>query len=641
MESPSPSLPFPSLRAARWWIIGGFFALAFLVYGASLSNQFVRWDDGLLIYENPAIRSITPASLRTIFTMYDPELYIPLTFFTYQLDFLIGGTHATLYHLQNLLWHTLNALLVTWLALLLTRRRWVALACGLLFLVHPLHTEAVAWASARKDVLSTFFLLLSIIGYLLFQERKQRRFLLLSLGAFALGLLAKVTILTLPVLLLLIDFRNRRPWTLRMLAEKAPYFFLTILFGIIAWIGKTGVLASSTPLEKVLMAPMSVMFYLKKIFFPLHLSVLYPFFGEVSLSRADILLPLILLCALVLVTLASLRFSREMAFGVGFFLVALSPTLFNFAKGDFFYFASDRYAYVPSIGIFLLVLVALDRLFGRFEKTATPGRVLLSLLWIILAFFAYRQSLTWKNSEALFTHTLALSPDSHVALNNLGNVYRNRGENARAIASYEKAVAVLERYGRRGPGLATGESKILSNLASAERQENDLVKARETFDRALVLNPRNEYAHLGLGIVAATEGKTAEAEADYRKALEIAPSFATAHVNLGTLLVYLQRTEEGIQEFERAIAVNPYYPQAYYNLGTILQKLKKTSEAIEAYEKAVALVPTFVAARINLGILLYNQGKIDEARAQFEAVLTSNPDNKQARSALQQIEGQK
>jgi len=152
-------------RSTILWITGAFFVLTFALYGSSLSNSFVRWDDGMLIYENPAIREITPSTLKTVFTSYDPELYIPLTFMSYQVDYALGGTNPTIYHAQNLFWHTLNALLVAGFILLLSRRKWIALLCGVLFAIHPLHTEAVAWASARKDVLSTFFFLVSLISY--------------------------------------------------------------------------------------------------------------------------------------------------------------------------------------------------------------------------------------------------------------------------------------------------------------------------------------------------------------------------------------------------------------------------------------------------------------------------------------------
>ncbi|MDD4287301.1 MAG: tetratricopeptide repeat protein [Candidatus Peribacteraceae bacterium] len=635
--APHPSTPLPS-RSTRWWIIGAFFFLTFLVYGSSLTNAFVRWDDGLLIYENPAIRSITPQSLKTIFTTYDPELYIPLTFLSYQLDYLVGESNATIYHIQNLLWHTLNALLVAWLLQKLTKRGWLALFGGLLFALHPLHTEAVAWASARKDVLSTFFFLGSLITYLSYRRDQKHSAYVLSLAAFLFGLLAKVTVITLPVILLLFDVRERRTWDRKMLFEKLPYFALSVLFGVIAFFGKTGVLASSSLSEKILMAPKSAIFYLEKLFIPIHLSVLYPFVDEVTLAHPGILVPFLLFFALILIALISLKWTRDVFFGIAFFLITVSPTLLNFAKGDFFYFASDRYAYVPSIGIFFLVILAL----GRFchERLKPICIVVACVLLAALGVLATFQSHTWKNSEALFTQALAISPDAYVARVNLGNVQRYRGDEEQAIASYRTALIVIREKGRTGPGLNRAESKTLSNLASAQREQGNFAEARSSYEEALRLNPQNVYALLGLGVVAGQQGNTVLSEQYYRQAILAAPDFAPAQLNLGALLVGLNRLEEGVAAYRTALNLNPFFPQAHYNLGVALTKLDRVDEAEPVYREAIRLQPKYTAARINLGILLYNSHAIDDATAQFEAILAYDPGNAQARSALQQIRGQ-
>lgn len=631
-----------------WWIVCAFFLATFFVYGSSLTHTFVRWDDGLLIYENPSIRSITPGSLKTIFTSYDPELYIPLTFFSYQIDYLLGGTNATIYHIQNLLWHTLNALLVAWLLLTLTRRGhsgqdrpwrgWTALFGGLLFALHPLHTEAVAWASARKDVLSTFFLLLSLIAYLQYRSDGKSKTYYASLAAFSLGLLAKVTVITLPVLLFVFDIHERRAWDRRMLREKLPYLALSGIFGVIAWMGKTGVLTASSPTEKLLMAPRSMMFYLEKIFAPSGLSVLYPFVGPVTLSRSDILIPLLLFILLLLITLVSLRWTRDVFFGIAFFLITVSPTLLNFAKGDFFYFASDRYAYVPSIGIFFLIILA----FGHFCRARTrPCIIAACFLLAALGVLSALQSRTWKDSTALFTQALKVSPDAYVAHVNLGNVQRYSGDEAKAIASYNTALTIMREKGRTGPGLNRSKSKTLSNLASALREQNDFAQARSTYEEALRFNPQNVYALLGLGVVAGQQGNNVTAERYYRQAILSAPDFAPAQLNLGALLVGLGRLEEGVTAYRAALDLNPFFPQAHYNLGVALTKLGRSDEAEEAYREAVRLQPKFTAARLNLGILLFNTQKDrNGAAAQFEAILAYDPGNAQARAALRQIRGQ-
>jgi len=626
--------PLPSW-STRWWVIAVFFLLMFAVYGGSLQNLFVRWDDGLLIYENPVIRSITPHSLKTIFSTYDPELYIPLTFLSYQIDYLVGGTSATIYHIQNLVWHTLNALLVAWLMLLLTRRGWLALFCGILFAVHPLHTEAVAWASARKDVLSTCFFLLSIIAYLHFRSDGKKRTYLWSLMAFLLALLAKVTVITLPVLLLLLDFRERRKWNLKMFLEKLPFFLLSGVFAIIAWIGKTGVLTASTPLEKFLMAPVSAMFYLQKIFAPVGLSVLYPFLGEVSLSRTDVLIPFILCIVLIFCAFFSLRWTREILFSLAFYLIAVSPTLFNFSKGDFLYFASDRYAYVPSIGIVFLFAIALARLCDGKLKQLCVGSMCVLLL--TLSILSSVQSKVWKDSETLFRNTLRRYPESHVALNNLGNYQRLRGEHAEVIPLLTRALEIARKYARNGSGSKYGESRILTNLASEYRDRGNFTLAEKTAQEAMSSDPTNYHAILGWGVILYQQQKYTEAEQAYRRAIALEPSFATAHINLGALLVEIRKYDEGVAEYRTALGLNPFYPQTHYNLGVILAKLGRVKEAEAAYRDAIRLQPKFTAARLNVGILLYNREAIEESIDQFRAILQYDPTNVQSLSALQQI----
>lgn len=641
MEQSEESSLLPP-KSVLWLIIGCFFVVSILVYGESLQNEFVRWDDGLLIYENPFIRSINRESLGWIFSHYDPELYIPLTFFTYQIDFLLGENHAMIYHAQNLFWHTANALFVAWLLLLLVRKRWIAIFGGALFLLHPLHAEAVAWASARKDVLSTFFFLLSTITYLYFSENGKRSSYYSSLFAFVLGLLSKVTVLTLPVVLLLIDYYKGRLWKKENLLTKIPYFALSGIFGIIALFGKTGVLNSSTLYDKILMIPVSVMFYIEKFFVPIHLSVLYPFTDPLSLKTTSVLLSAILLILLIGFTVFSLRYTKAFALGIGLYLITLSPSLPNFSKGDFFYFASDRYAYIPSIGLLFLLCVGLvvleDRLRERGQKILTSISLVLLCTFCVLS---YQQALVWKNSESLFLNVIQYYPNAAIAYNNLGNYYTEKvsvpGNNEKVIVNYEKALDLMQKYGKaRGP-VKAGESKILSNLASSHRQRQRFDTAKRLFREALDKNLLNYQAWLGLGVLYAQQGEAALAEDHYHIALNIQPTFTSALINLGSLYTKQGRLKEAEQVLRSAIESNPFYPQAHYNLGVVLRAQAHNREALEQYQKVIELAPSFVAARINAGILYAERKKYAEAEAEFKAVLEYDPKNQKALSALEQL----
>lgn len=607
-------------------MIGAFAGVLLLltatVYYQSLFHEFVRWDDGLLIYDNPAIRAINPATLTSIFTSYDPELYIPLTFFSYQLDYLIGGIKPVMYHLTNLLLHTGNAFLVGWFTLLLSRKRWIGFFCAVLFAIHPLHTEAVAWASARKDVLSTFFFLLSLIGYVHF--RGTGKYKKLSIAAFLLALMAKVTVATLPLLLLLIDIRERRPLRKEVLIEKLPYFALSILFGIIAIVGKSSVLARSHPFETVLMAFKSTVFYIEKLLVPIHLSVLYPYVGTISLSSPDFLIPFLSVLILTALALFSLKRSREFFFCFFFFLLTISPTFVNFAKGDLdLYFASDRYAYAGSVGILFFIGLAVYSLREKVSlRVITAGSAVLMLFF---AWLSHVQSLTWNSTETLFKNVLTHYQNSHVAYNNLGNVYRRNNDLDSAIEHYEKALAIRDHPRTR------------SNLGAALRKQGHIAEALNQYEKALALDANSKTAHFGLGILHAEQGNSARALQEYNLALTADPTYAEVAVNLGALYMSMGEAEKAIEQYNYAIAIIPYFPQAHFNLAVAYAKSGSPGKALASYERAVALEPSFVAARINLGIAYFERNRQEEAVEQFEAVLRYDPINKQALSALQQI----
>ncbi|PIR48798.1 hypothetical protein COU80_03855 [Candidatus Peregrinibacteria bacterium CG10_big_fil_rev_8_21_14_0_10_55_24] len=626
----------PVSRAGTLLTVGLFALLALGVYGASLENAFVRWDDGLLIYENPAIRAITPETLKTIFTTYDPELYIPLTFFSYQLDYAVGGIDPLPYHLQNLFWHTMNALLVAWFVLLLTKRKIVGLFVGLLFLVHPLHTEAVAWASARKDLLCTFFSLLSMITYVGYRRSSSRKFYVLSMLTLLLALLSKVTAVTLPAIFILLDLLERRRYDRTFFLDKITPVLFSVLFALIAVLGKTAVLSSSTLWDKIFMIPTSIAFALWKLLFPVGLSVLYPFIDALTLWNPAVLTGIVVCALLVVLLFVSWRRWRTGFFGLAFFLIFLSPTLLNFAKGNTFYLPADRYAYAASIGVLLLLALGAAELAERLRLARAVLPSIACVVLVVCGVLTVRQSLVWKDSAALFAHALAHAPQSYEAQNNMGNVQRQTGDTQSALQAYEQAITLLQDYGRGDVSIPL--SRVLSNLASAQRESNDLVTARATYEQALLLNPLNPYAHLGLGIVSGQQGQIAEAEAAYLRAKDLAPDAAIIPLNLGALYTQTGRLDEALVSLERAVELDPLAPQAHYNMGVVLRKLERNREAREAYERAVALAPSFVAARINLGILYYERHWVDQAIEQFNAVLMIDPQNAMARSALDQIQ---
>ncbi len=582
-----------------------FFFVTLLIYGRTLTAEFVTLDDGLLIYQNPTVQGITLRNIVRAFTTYDPELYIPLTFLTYQIDYVLGGIDPFFYHLQNLLWHSANAVLVFFLLRrilgpaqkgqdpstphappgVLTLSTLKFLTPALLFLVHPINTEAVAWAAARKDLVSTFFFLLSLLLYL----QSGRRFYLASVGMFALALMGKVSAVTLPVVLVLVDWL-RRPaqmgqdpstphappgvLTLSTLKFLTPYLALATLFGIIALVGKSGGHPTS-----FLLATASTIFSLQKFFLPLQLAVGYPFSGDITLASPKILLPFLgFLLYLTFTGICFLKRWRVPAFALSFFLLTLIPSLFNLSKGLINYLGADRYLYIPTIGLIILIAWLVAHIADR--RPALTGTVVVLLL-VTLSVMSYYQSLTWRTNEALYQNVIELYPDSSGARVNLGNAYRNAGRLADALAEYEEAIRL----------------------------------------------DQSPKAYYNRGITLEQLGRVDEAIASYSGALADDPTYALAHVNLGRLLYERQEKETALRHFEQAVEIAPHLALAHFNIGYIHAERGNFTAAIESYRKALDGDPGFIDARVNLVIALLRLERREDAQREYERLLREAPEH--------------
>jgi tetratricopeptide (TPR) repeat protein len=518
--------------------------LLLAIYGSSLSNEFVDWDDRLLIVENPIVHSLTPATVKQAFTTYDPELYIPLTLVGYQFNHLIAGLSPFIYHFENLLFHLLNAALVVWFILLLTGNRWIAAVTGLLFAVHPLHTEAVAWASSRKDVQATCFFLLTLITYLLYSRTGDRKMYRYSVGALLLALLSKVIAITAPFILLLLDWREGRKIDKANLKEKLPFFVVSILFGLVALGGKHG--NDEMVIEKLFVGSKAIVFYMTKLVMPTGFSVLYPFTESISISNTNLLLPVLFIFFLCIVAWYSRLRTREIMFAWLFFLITLIPTFSNFAKGKDvmrdIYFASDRYAYIPSIGILFLIALLLHRMSA---KRAQLIQTALALVVVLFAFQAHAQSLTWQNTESLFTNVLKHYPNSHIAHNNLGSIQFNRKEYRSAYQHYRDSLAI------RPNGMA------YYNLGQFFTEMNQMPQAMDA----------------------------------YRSAIEQRPNDLRTLANLGALEVINGEYESAIQHLLQAYSMDASLPTVHYNLGVAYERLGNVEQALVSYRAVLRIDP--------------------------------------------------
>ncbi len=565
-------ISFFSLLRRQWFLLSavGIVLLPLIVFGHSLFQDFAAIDDSFLIVNNPIVHGWDIRRIWLAFTTFDPELYIPFTLVSFQLNWILANGAAWPFHATNLLLHSANALLVTLLVLSLTRHKITAIVVGLLFAVHPLHTEAVVWAAGRKDLLCTTFLLLS---YLLFRHWKiqgRSTALIASIVFFLCSLLSKVLSATLPAVLvidlLLLDRhqRSKKKWW-----SLAPFMLLSIGLLIVARFGKEHILASSTLWETFVMAQKSSMFYLQKLLVPLGLTVIYPFQETISLQRAEFLLPT--LCNIVLLIAAFWQRHKRplVTFGILFYFLTLSPTFFNFHKGDLLFFAVDRYAYIPSIGIFLAATVLIGAVIKTWALPRNVAAVAACCVLSLLSVLSFRQTYVWDSPDTLFGRSVRLYPQSVAARMALASVLRERNDLTGAFDILKEGL----RYSDH-PGLNLEAGLVY--MASGQTED-----AREQFEAARMKEPSIATSYFYLGFLDDYDKKTDNAIAHYTKAVALDPSYVSARVSLARHLIRRKQFADARSQLLQALTWNPVSTETLSALTELAHAQGRKDEATQ------------------------------------------------------------
>jgi Flp pilus assembly protein TadD len=564
-------------------------AVTFLAFFPCLKNGFVNWDDNLYIRDNPVVRSLTAENVHKVFTSSLVANYQPLTFLSYMLDTHLFGGGPSGYHATNLFWHLINSLLVFWLIFLLSGRVSTAFLTGLLFGIHPLHVESVAWISGRKDVLYVFFYLAALLCYWYYLKGLlRRRFYYGVLALFLLSLLSKTMAVTLPLVLLLMDYFFSKRSVKEALLDKIPFFVLSLVFGGITFFaqGAAGAVRHQEMFDlwgKIQVVPFVMVFYLAKIAWPHALSCLYPYF----------ILPVgfgitLVLAAFIVVGIGVFLFlwrkrSKTVIFCGLFFLVTILPALQFVPIGHTL--VADRYVYLSLLGILYGFSAGVSYLLDRFVKAGNRrGIVVIALLLAglvaALGVTTWTRCGVWKDSVTLWNDVLAKYPRSATAHNNLGVILAEKGRKDEAAVLFQKAV------------------------------EED---------------PHYSGAYNNLGMVTYDAGRSAEAAALFRKAVEIDPRSAGAYNNLCKVTVSLGKGEEAIVACERAIELDPQEVGPYNNLGSLLFQRGYRREALLLLQKALEIDPASAQTINNLGVMHGLMGQKEEAARYFNKALAIQP----------------
>lgn len=597
-------LDFSFLSKNNIWILGTLL-LTMVLYLPSLQNDFVNWDDQLYVYENPLIFDLIGNFGRIIVEPVAGN-YHPVTVLTLALDYSIGGLNPFYYHLTNLLWHLFNVVLVFWFVYSLSNRNTLVSGIAtLLFAIHPMHVEPVAWISSRKDLVYTAFFLLSLVTYFKYLAKEKWTWLLGSLVLFILSAAAKPAAVILPLVLFLIDYLKVRPLTLKLALEKIPFFIVSLAFGLLTISaqqagGAVGDFETYTIFQRILFGCYGLMMYLYKAFVPLNMTNLYsyPVISE-GLPFSYYLAPVVVLLVIGLVH--KFRNDRKVVFAALFFLVNLLLVLQIMTVGSAI--LADRYTYIPYISLgFLLGYIWLF-VMGLGQK---PKQIMIGLGLVITVLFSwmtYRQTQVWKNGETLWKHAIQVEPISrnHAAL---GDFYQKKGAFDQALAKFTDAI-----------NLKPGKYDHWGDRGTTYFKMGNYAAAIQDFQKSLELKPEAEKVHRNMGSALGAAGRYNEALGYFNRALELEPNFPDALLDRGNLYIYLQNYDQALSDFQAYLNTDPISPsfKAFNGIGVAYYYKGDYQQAINFYSQAIALNPNDGQVYYNRSVCYSNLGNKQQA----------------------------
>jgi tetratricopeptide (TPR) repeat protein len=608
-------------------------AVTIAVYAPVRHYPFVSFDDQLYVSENRQVaHGLTPTAIAWAFTTDRAANWHPVTWLSHLCDVQMYGLNAGPHHVTNLVLHLLNTLLLFWVLRRMTRATGRSALVAALFAVHPLHVESVAWIAERKDVLSTFFWMLTIWAYVGYQQR--RTWLRYGLVAvpLALGLMAKPMLVTAPFALLLLDVwplgrawpgtggpRPSLPDVVRqwvpLFREKVPLFALAVASSAVTFVvqrqgGAVGDFGTFPFAGRVANALVSYVAYIGKMIWPMRLLVFYPYPTSAPVWPAFVALVALVGVSVLAVRLAARR--PYLAFGWFWYLATLLPTVGIVQVGA--QALADRYTYVPLIGLFVIVAWGVPDLVARWRVPRLALSVAAAAAILACAAIARAQVTVWSSSEALWQHALALDADNYRAHDALGLIAAERGHTIDAMTHFSEAI-------RLEPGAPDPYNDLGLMLARQGRFD----EAVAHYQFALQLKPRLAEAHNNLGMALASQGKLGEAIVHYTEALRIDPDVAAFHSNFGQALAARGRVGDAIAEYDEALRIKPRYFEAHGNLGLALASQGRIAEAIAHYQEALRITPASADTHANIGLALAAEGKLDEAIDHYREALRLEP----------------
>jgi tetratricopeptide (TPR) repeat protein len=643
-----PTRSEPVSERKKWpapdlWISLALLIATFAVYAQVRTFEFLNHDDPVYVSQNPHVRQgITPETLRWAFTSGEGANWFPLTRLSHLLDAQLFGMDAGWHHLTNAAIHALAVLLLFAFLLRATRARWPSAFVAFLFALHPLHVESVAWVSERKDVLCALFWMLALWAWVAYAkprytEHSAKRWYLLSLAAFVLGLLSKPMIVSLPLLLLLLDFWPLRRYATagwkKLILEQVPFAALAAVASVVTYLVQqaSGAVRTFAVLPiglRIANALVSYAAYLGMLVWPANLAVFYPYPLELAWWKP--VLAAAVLIAITWFVLRSLRGWPYLAVGWFWYLATLLPVIGIVQVGG--QARADRYMYVPMIGLGIAIAWGAADLLRPWPSAM---KAIAAVACLACAVLTWRQLEFWHDSVALFQHAVDVTERNDLAQHQLGNALLDvPGRLPDAIAHLQESVSLNPDSPRSRTDLGNALSKLPGRMPDAIAQ----------YRAAIRIDPDQAIPHSNLcGALGRSPGGVPEAIAECQTAIRLDPDFAAARDNLGSALAKAADTEydlglalakvpgrlpDAIVHFEAALRIDPNNAEAHNNLGFALTNYPaRMPEAIRHFETAVQLKPDYADAHYNLGVALANvPGKLPEAIHHFEAAERLRPD---------------
>jgi protein O-mannosyl-transferase len=612
-----------------------------IVYLPIFNNSITNWDDDGYIANNLLIKELSVQNVKQMFTgekSYYIGNYHPLTILSLAIDYNIcnNGTeitpHVWMFQLTNLFLHTLNTSFVFFLILLIFRQlknqyaSHIALFSALLFGVHTLHVESVAWMSERKDVLYALFFLLSLVAYLKYLSREKWLWLGLSYLLFVLSLFSKGQAVSLALTLLAVDFIwGRKLLSFKVIIEKLPYFVLAVIFGIIAIKAQSAGeavqdIADYQFYEGVLFASYGFTMYLLKLILPISLSAYYPYvYGTGNVPATYFAFPLVV-GAIVFVFVKCLQKTKEISFGIAFFVLNIALLLQLIPVGSAI--MADRYVYIPSIGFFLLVAVFYAKILSKGKNQGRIANIIAVFYISLLMVLTFNRTQVWKDGQTLWADATNKEPSAPVAWNNLGSANIDAGNLVEALQNLDMALKLDNRYAKAWLNRGTAKK----NYGDKNKDAGYWRGALEDYNEAIELKPEFPEAYFSRGIVKDLLGDVQGEIDDFKKAIDQKLDGPKAYINHGIALGKSGRLDEAIADFNKALSIDANCAEAYENRGIAEFQQAKYREALKDYGKAIEIKPDLSDAFYHRGLAENELKEYKSAIADFNTVVAQKPD---------------